>query len=95
MKSKTMLGAEYQLIIISGYMPTPEKLISMQMNADVKHGLLSVRYTGFKFTLDKDNYSFGETIKLRVDCDNSDCSIAVKEIKFKLYLCSLQRFKSG
>ena len=64
MKSKTMLGAEYPLIIISEYMQTPEKLISVQMNADVKHGLLSVRYTGFKFTLDKDNYSFGETIKL-------------------------------
>jgi hypothetical protein len=66
------------------------------MKADVRQGLMSgVKYSNFTFTFNKADYSFGETIKMKLECNNMDSSIGVKELKFKIYLCSQQRLDAG
>ena len=45
----------------------------------------------FMITLNNVEYAFGEDILMQVDCDNTESSVGVKAIKFKLYLCYQQR----
>lgn len=86
-----MRGAEKPLIVTRDYVHVQDQPFVVQMKADVKQGLMSgVKYSNFTFTFDKSDYSFGETIKMKVDCNNMDNSIDVQELKFKIYLCSQQ-----
>jgi len=95
-----MLGAEKPLVVIRNYARVDEQPVVVKMAADVKHGLfgmglLGMKQTSFTFTFHKADYAFGETIMMQVDCDNSASSIDVWSLKFKLYLCSRQRFDRG
>lgn len=93
-KGANMLGDEQLLVVMQNFINVPDKPITIEMTTNVRHGISGMKTSHFKFNLNKSDYYFGEIIKMQVDCDNTESQIGVKSIKFKLYLCYIQRHDS-
>jgi hypothetical protein len=68
-------------------------MVAIHLDKNVREGLKKeqVKPSSFDIALSRDTYAFGETINLRVECNNEQSSVDLKTIKFKLYLCFSQK----
>ena len=66
---------------------TPQPQLNVQQNLSSKiGGFLGIGKTLSKsqIVLDKDIYSVGDTIRVQINCDNSECSKSISGFKLKL-----------
>lgn len=65
--------------------PQPQQNIQMSLEAKVGGFLgMGKTWSRSQITLDKDIYQVGETIRVKIHCDNSECSKDVEGFKLKL-----------
>jgi hypothetical protein len=88
-----MLGAQALVVVKQDLSSAPATPITVKVSKNVRQGVIDGKKKPSKFmiTLNNVEYAFGEDILMQVDCDNTESSVGVKAIKFKLYLCYQQR----